>query len=190
MECRAASLVLAMLGTGVSADFDPEAYPRHETCALCHGLFGTSHIGKFPNLGAQDPTYLTQQLQSFIAGERTNDGGQMASVVLELQPGDLEQVVEWFSTQDPPEPATVPDTSAGAALYDNLGCGGCHDNVSDMPGVPYITAQKAQYLSKQMSDFSSGDRQARNGFDHQSILMVTEDEMEALSLFLSAEPRK
>lgn len=190
MGCRTFALALIGFASSAQADFDPDAYPRHETCALCHGLFGTSHTGKFPNLGAQDPHYLRLQLEAFLAGTRTNDGGQMASIVLELQPGDLENVVAWFAMQDAPEPAEISDTSKGSALYADLRCGSCHDRVSEMPGVPYLTAQKAQYLTKQMTDFQSGARQALEGFDHQSILMITEVEIEALSLYLSAEPRK
>lgn len=183
--------VLALAAGTAAADFDPDAYPRYETCALCHGLFGTSHTAKFPHLGAQDPTYIRNQLQAFLAGERTNDGGQMAAIVLELQDGDLDVVVDWFSTQDPPAPEPAEDTSAGAALYAELGCGTCHDNVAAMPGVPYLTAQHAVYLVKQMNDFAAARRGGGPlGVDHAAILPANDDEIAALALYLAATPRQ
>lgn len=182
---------LALCAGAAAADFDPDAYPRYETCALCHGLFGVSHTARFPNLAGQDPTYLANQLRAFLSGGRRNDGGQMAAIVLELQTGDLELVVDWFSTQDPPAPTPAPDTSAGAALYGDLGCGSCHDAVARMPGVPHLTAQHAGYLAKQMQDFLAGDRgPGALSIDHSAMIPADPDQIGALSLYLSAEPRQ
>jgi len=65
-----------------AADFDAEAYPAYETCALCHGLYGQSRLAKFPHLAGQKPGYVRAQIEAFLAGERSNDGGQMAAIVL------------------------------------------------------------------------------------------------------------
>lgn len=188
---RLAAAGLALWAASVGADFDPDAYPRYETCALCHGLFGVSHTAKFPHLGGQDPTYISNQLQAFLAGTRTNDGGQMAAIVLELQDGDIEVVVNWFSTQDPPAPEPAGDTSAGQALYAELGCGACHDALADRPGVPHLTAQHAGYLAKQMQDFVAGNRGSGPlGVDHAGILPPDDASLDALALYLSATPRQ
>ena len=178
------------LATSAVADFDPDAFPRHETCALCHGLFGTSHTSKFPNLGAQNPSYLTAQLQAFLSGERTNDGGQMSAIVQELQPGDLEQVVEWFSIQEPPEPYDHGDTSQGKEIYATLYCASCHDASEGLQGTPYLTAQHAAYLIKQMDDFLSGARVGRLDVDHGALLPQDASIREAIALYLSSQPRK
>lgn len=190
-KAKALAAGLALWATAAAGDFDPDAYPRYETCALCHGLFGVSHTAKFPNLGAQDPTYLENQLRAFLAGERTNDGGQMAAIVLELQDGDIELVVDWFSSQDPPEPVVAGNTSEGAALYAEHGCGVCHDNVADTPGVPYLTAQHAGYLAKQMRDFAVGNRGGGPlGVEHSDILPESEAGIDALADYLAARPRQ
>lgn len=189
MACRALALICGLLGSAALADFDPDAYPRHETCALCHGLFGTSHSAKFPHLAGQDPLYLERQLQAFVAGSRSNDGGQMAAIVTELQPGDIERVVTWFTEQEPPAPAAVGDSRAGAVLYSNMGCGACHDAASRPPGVPHLTAQHAGYLGKQIRDFLSGKRRAPADIDHQTILPSTPEDIDALSLYLSGQAR-
>lgn len=188
---RPISLTIALCATTVAADFDPDAYPRYETCALCHGLFGTSHTAKFPNLAAQDPTYIANQLRAFLVKDRTNDSGQMAAIVLELQEGDIDLVVDWFASQDPPTPDPAADTSKGLVVYADLGCGACHDNVADMPGVPYLTAQHAGYLAKQMEDFKTGDRGlGPMAIDHAAILPNDKAAIDALAIYLAAEPRQ
>jgi len=171
------------------SDFDPDAYPRYETCALCHGLFGVSHNAKFPHLAGQDPVYLETQLRAFLGGTRRNDGGQMAAIVTELQPGDLELVVEWFSTQEPPEASTAPSDHIGLELTSDLGCYGCHvENREE--GVPYLTAQHAGYLQKQMTDFRDGNRMSpENAPVHANLLQVNDEKIAAIARYLAALPR-
>lgn len=171
------------------ADFDPDAYPRYETCALCHGLFGVSHNAKFPHLGGQDPLYIEKQLRAFIDGSRTNDGGQMSAIVTELQPGDLEVVVEWFSSQTPPEASELQTGNAGAQLASDLGCYGCHV-VDRTPGVPHLTAQHAGYLEKQMADFRDGHRVSpKTAPKHSDLLQVDDELIASIAHYLAALPR-
>lgn len=172
------------------ADYDPSQYPAYETCALCHGLFGVSHTDKFPNLGGQKQAYIEAQVRAFLDGHRTNDGGQMAAIVTELQPEDIPFVAEWFSTQDPPEPYPADDTSAGKAQFAAGGCGGCHIDGDD-PTVPFLTSQKPGYLAKQMIDFRDGNRDAAAvpGM-HRDILAISDADIQAIAKYLGAEPRK
>ena len=100
---------LALFATPAVADYDPSQYPAYETCALCHGLFGVSHTGKFPNLGGQKQAYIEAQIHAFRDGHRTNDGGQMVTIVTELQPEDIAFVAEWFAIQDAPQPYPAKD---------------------------------------------------------------------------------
>ena len=50
------------------------------------GLDGISATAKFPKLAGQKKAYIEKQLSDFLAGNRTNDGGQMASIVTEIPP--------------------------------------------------------------------------------------------------------
>ncbi|MEL6519460.1 MAG: c-type cytochrome [Pseudomonadota bacterium] len=174
------------------ADYDPTQYPAYETCALCHGLFGVSHTAKFPNLGGQKPSYIEAQLNAFIAGERTNDGGQMATIVTELMPEDIPIVVEWFSTQDPPEPYEAEGDGSGEAVFADLGCASCHDNSAEgSPTVPYLTSQHAGYLVKQMTDFKEGDRDTAEAPGmHRDLLAITEDQIAAIADYLASTARQ
>ena len=178
-------LILIAFATPSWADFDAASYPPYERCALCHGLFGQSHNAKFPHLAGQKPGYINAQLQAFLEGTRTNDGGQMSAIVTELKPEEFPVVVEWYSTQEPPEPSPTPQDSTGENVVADLGCFGCH--ISDAEAVPYISAQHAAYLEKQMNDFETG---ARNGGNiHKDLLTPVKTNIAAIAAYLSSVER-
>ncbi len=189
MDLRQLAAMLALSAAPAWADFDAAAYPPYETCALCHGLSGQSATARFPNLGGQEPVYLETQIRAFLAGDRHNDGGQMAQIVTELRPEDIPVVIEWFATQDPPAPSGDGD-AAGEALFTQLECGGCHDTNVAFLGVPHLTAQHAGYLAKQMKDFRDGRRDTQAGcMPHGSMMPAQDTEIEAIARFLAARPR-
>lgn len=188
---RSAALVAATLlaAAPARADFDADAFPPYERCALCHGLFGVSANARFPNLAGQEPVYIETQIQSFLAGTRYNDGGQMASIVTELKPQDIPVVVEWFSTQDPPAPAPEGST-AGRSLFETRNCGVCHDSGTPYMGVPHLTAQHAGYLAKQMRDFRDGARETHLGcIPHGPMMPADDGEIDAIAAYLASVPR-
>lgn len=188
---KAAALLVAVTWAGpATSDFDPTAYPAYETCALCHDLFGNSARDRFPKLAGQKPAYLEAQIRAFLSGDRTNDGGQMATIVTELREEDIAIVVAWFSTQDPPPPADLPDGNAGADIVGRLGCAGCHGQ-PDMPTVPYLTAQHSAYLYKQMLDYKEGRRAYPSIAQmHQNLLSVPDVEIQELADYLAALERQ
>lgn len=186
---RSAIVASLAIATAAGADFDPDAYPRHETCALCHGLFGESHNGKFPHLAGQDATYIETQLRAFLSGSRSNDGGQMAAIVTELQPGDIEQVVAWFASQDPPAAAPAPETDAGRDQFSNLGCPACH-TPSPEPGIPHLTAQQSSYLAKQMRDFRDEFRAHPDVAPmHRDLLQLPDAQLQEIADYLASQER-
>jgi len=191
MDLKPFAFAFLCAASPAAADYDPSQYPAYETCALCHGLFGVSHTAKFPHLGGQKPAYIEAQLRAFLSGFRTNDGGQMSAIVTELQPEDIPFVVEWFSTQDPPEPIDAADTEAGMAAFGSLGCDGCHDNAIDgAPDVPYLTAQHTGYLIKQMTDFRDARRDvAAYPQMHADLLAISDEEITAIAEYLASQER-
>ncbi|MFK7764764.1 MAG: cytochrome c [Roseobacter sp.] len=173
----------------VAADFDAASYPPYETCALCHGLFGQSRTAKFPHLAGQKPAYLRAQLDAFLAAERSNDGGQMASIVTELEPEDFAAVVDWFSEQAPPKPSTLPTDDAGMALTKEAGCLECHGQGS-ADNVPYLSAQHAGYLAKQMRDFRDGVRtHSVVAETHRKIFQSIDDGIDQIAAYFSSLER-
>ena len=117
MAARALALLTMLLASPAVADYDPSQYPAYETCALCHGLYGVSHTGKFPNLGGQKQAYIEAQVRAFRDGHRTNDGGQMVTIVTELHPEDIPFAAEWFASQEPPAPYPADDTTGRGNLH-------------------------------------------------------------------------
>ncbi|MDU8944623.1 c-type cytochrome [Ovoidimarina sediminis] len=191
MEARGLAFALILAASAAQADYDPSQYPAYETCALCHGLFGVSHTGKFPNLGGQKQAYIEAQVRAFRDGHRTNDGGQMVAIVTELQPEDIPFVAEWFARQEAPASYPSEHTGPGAARFTDLGCVTCHDNsVEGDPTVPFLTAQKPDYLIKQMQDFRDGRRDAAEmpGM-HGTALSIPDEEIAEIAAYLAAEAR-
>ena len=183
------ALLLLGLATSAQADFNAASYPPYERCALCHGLFGQSYIDKFPHLAGQKPAYIQAQLDAFLTGARTNDGGQMSAIVTELKADDFAVVVAWFAGQDPPEPTEQPETSKGKELTEASGCLDCHSG--DAAGAfPYLTAQHAGYLAKQMRDFLCGLRiHSEAAPIHQNLLADMEAGIEDIAAYLSSLER-
>lgn len=180
---------LSLWALPAAADFDAASYPPYETCALCHGLFGQSRTAKFPHLAGQKPVYLRTQLDAFLDGERSNDGGQMASIVTELKAEDFEVVVKWFSEQEPPEPSDAPADNAGMALTAEAGCLTCHGQES-AENVPYLTAQHAGYLAKQMRDFRDGARTHSAAAEtHRDIFQPMDEGIDQIAAYLSSLER-
>ncbi|GAA6181861.1 c-type cytochrome [Shimia sp. NS0008-38b] len=189
MDLKALGLALALLATPANADFDAEAFPPYERCALCHGLFGTSAIARFPHLGGQDPIYIRHQIEAFLEGSRHNDGGQMASIVSELKPEEIPIVVAWFSQQDPPAPSGD-GNAVGQTHFVARGCDACHDAEVSYLGVPHLASQHAGYLIKQMQDFRDGRRETHDGcLPHASLMPDTDDEIHAIANYLAAQRR-
>jgi len=191
MAAKTATILLLAATSVAHADYDPSQYPAYETCALCHGLFGVSHTGKFPNLGGQKQAYIEAQVRAFLDSHRTNDGGQMVSIVTELHPEDIPFVAEWFASQDHPEPYPADEVVDGQEGFADLGCASCHDNGADKnSAVPYLTAQKPAYLAKQMQDFREGRRDAQSepGL-HKDLLALPDDQIDAIAKYLGAIAR-
>lgn len=175
--------------TAAHADFDAASYPPYETCALCHGLFGQSRLDKFPHLAGQKPGYIQAQLDAFLKGARTNDGGQMSSIVTELQPEDFAVVVAWFSEQDAPTASAPPPSDVGKDLAADAGCLGCHDG-DPANDIPHLSAQHAGYLAKQMLDFRDGRRTHSTAATlHQSLFSQMDSGIDDIAAYFAALER-
>ncbi len=178
------SVTVAQAGT---IDSGEEPYER---CALCHGLFGVSAHPKFPNLAGQNALYLTAQIEAFINGNRVNDGGQMRNIVTEISATEIEQVVAWFSAQEPAAAVEI-DNSDGAKLFDEAGCAQCHvENLAEDEMVPLLHAQHKDYLAKQMRDYRDGNRLGETPDHIESLLKRwTDSEIEAVAMHLASQAR-
>ncbi|WP_417672021.1 c-type cytochrome [Roseibium sp.] len=170
-----------------------------EICGMCHSLDGISAMAKFPKLAGQRAAYIEKQFMDMHAGRRTNEGGQMQAITLEIDHGDLPAIAAYFAGLPAPPPASfdaVDGATVGQSLFDNgrdgvPACRGCHDtNSPDMPLAPWLEAQHEAYLSKQLSDFKGGERDNDpDGVMRAVAISLSEYEIAALAAYLAAQPR-
>ena len=182
--------LLLIAGGGIAGSVD-SGEAVYERCALCHGLFGNSHRDKFPKLAGQNPRYLEKQIRDFISGRRTNDGGQMASVVTEISEVDIAVVVDWFASQNNPE-AADDGSDTGALLFESGGCRECHtgERIADEP-VPLLSTQHQSYLAKQMRDFRDRRRIGdESGLMHKQLSEYSDENIDNIAAFLAALDRQ
>ncbi len=199
------SIALGLLPLPVWADgLGYDNLPPQELCGLCHGLNGISATAKFPKLAGQKKAYIEKQLSDFLAGRRSNDGGQMASIVTEIPPEKFAVVATYFSGLTPP-PADAGDnplSDEAKSLARNIiekgkpekgipACATCHlETNTAAPYAPRITAQHRDYLQKQLTDFREKNRENdTTGTMHKIAAALDESEIEILATYLAATPR-
>lgn len=174
-----------------------------EICGLCHGLDGNSATSRFPRIAGQKAAYIVKQVIDVREGRRTNDGGQMQAVVHEVAEEDIPAIAAHFEAETVAEPD--PDESPGpaaAAIAARLwhegkagvpACATCHAPGAAPPeGLtpPHLTAQHADYLAKELTDFAGGARTNDPGGVMQAVAAaLTGGEIAALAAYLSATPR-
>lgn len=66
-------------------------------CTMCH-LGGFSGQNEIPRVAGQYPEYVVKQLKAFRDRKRTNDAGNMASVVRGLSDRDIEDLAQYIAS--------------------------------------------------------------------------------------------
>jgi cytochrome c553 len=200
MAALAASLVAIARADIIVTD---GVQPWH-ICAACHSLDGISAMARFPKLAGQRPEYIIKQVRDFRDGRRSNDGGQMEATAADVSDDDLVETAAYFSglPAPPPDGSVKTDTTEwrrGAALYQDgdaaIGiapCQSCHDGTEQgKPPGPFLKAQHAAYLAKQLREWRSGERV--NDVSHSMPAVaarLSDDDIAALATFLASQPRR
>lgn len=167
-----------------------------ETCAMCHGVDGNSHMAKFPKLAGQPYDYLAKQLRDFKMKRRQNDGGMMSGITEAKSMPELLEAARYFSGLQAPEPSV--NSAKVLKITKNLfehgdptrgipGCGQCH---GVDPAIPRLQAQHADYLQKQLSDFRNSRRMNDNNGVMQKIAKaLTTKEIKNLAQYIARQAR-
>ncbi|MFT5082469.1 MAG: cytochrome c553 [Lentisphaeria bacterium] len=189
---------------------DKNGMKAWEICGLCHGADGNSYMSKFPKLAGQKPAYIKQQFLAFRNSERENDGGQMQAITTEVELSQLDDISEYFFTQAQPKPVEISAQESrqslenlriGKNVYERgregvLACVGCHSDKDST--APWLDAQHADYLKKQLRDFDSGKRKTEievhaeygakefTGLPLGEAGKLTEGEIDSLSTYLAS----
>jgi cytochrome c553 len=174
-----------------------------EICATCHSLNGISAMARFPKLAGQRPAYIVKQVRDFRDGLRRNDGGQMEATASDISDDDLARVAAYFGglPAPPPDGSFSMDSEEwrrGAALNQDgdpargiASCRSCHEDSegSRLQG-PFLKAQHAAYLAKQLRDWRLGERTNDESQTMPAIAAkLSEEDIAAIAAFLASQPR-
>lgn len=163
-------------------------------CGACHGPGGQGANPIFPKLAGQNPEYLVQQILNFKSGARK--GQVMFYQLGDLSAADATALAAYFNRQQV-IPATIGDKTlheAGRKLYFEgnsmsavTACVTCHGATARGSGyMPRMAGQHAEYIAEQIYRFIDSDRLPGQSQRHPAGLVLTHDEIRAVSLFLSA----
>ncbi|MGZ5025898.1 MAG: c-type cytochrome [Methylobacter sp.] len=151
-------LLTALFTLPVSAADATAGEQKAAACAGCHGPKGNSSNVQWPNLAAQQSTYLVNQLTAFKSGQRINP--VMQSMAANLNNDDIANLAAYFSSQKPVkaggDPALAKSGEAKAAM-----CLGCHGSTGAGNGqFPRLAGQHPEYLEQQLNAFKTGSRKS------------------------------
>ena len=180
---------------------------RSAVCAACHGPQGLAIAPNFPNLAGQSATYLYVQLMTFKNGQRSDPimRGQAAT----LSDADMRNLAAYYASLPPKPSGQVEATSRGGQLFldgdptrGTPPCQGCHGPAGQGPRVypgdapqppwatfPRLHGQSAIYVTKALTDFSSG---ARSGTSNARIMhgvaqTLDDADIQALSTYIATQ---
>jgi len=181
----AISLISAFLWTSTILAADKMAGElQAANCIGCHGSIGhgghANHTPA-PNLYAQQPSYLINQLNAFKTGTRNNP--IMKAMASNLSDEDIKNLAAYFSST----PTIKTETNVALAKIGQTKasmCLGCHGSNAEGNGqYPRLAGQRADYLANQLANFKAGVR--KNGQMQAIASNLSEEDMQALAAYFS-----
>jgi cytochrome c553 len=143
----------------VSAADSAAGEQKASLCVSCHGQRGSSGNAQWPNLAAQQPLYLVNQLKAFKTGNRSN--AMMQSMATHLSNEDMDNLAAYFSSQKPAKSGGVDPTLAKSGEAKASMCLGCHGFTAEGKGqFPRLAGQHPEYLEQQLKNFKGGSRKS------------------------------
>lgn len=162
-------------------------------CSTCHGPTGQSSNAEFPKLAGQNADYLVRQMFNFKT--RARKSNEMEKEMAGLSGNDIEDLARYFSLQQ-----LVPVARQDKALSE-IGknfymrgspergisaCAVCHgDKGRGGKLLPRVAGQHAQYIAIQLRRFAEQSRTTDQMLMHSVASQMTEEEIWAVSYFLS-----
>ncbi len=176
------SFLLTVLTLPVSAADIAAGEQKAQPCVSCHGQKGNSSNAQWPNLAAQQSTYLSNQLKAFKAEDRTNP--MMLPMAANLTNEDIANLAAYFSSQKPVkaggDPALAKSGEAKAGM-----CMGCHGSTGTGNGqFPRLAGQQTEYLEQQLKAFKAGSR--KSGPMQAIVANLPEADFKALAAYFGS----
>lgn len=162
-------------------------------CSTCHGPTGQSSNVDFPKLAGQNADYMIRQMFNFKSHARKSN--EMEKEMAGLSGNDIEELAIYFSLQ---QLVTMPRqdkalSEAGRSFYMSgdpergiSACAVCHGpRARGGKLLPRLAGQHARYLAVQLRHFAERSRTTDQTLMHLAASKMTEDEIWAVSYFLS-----
>ena len=155
---------------------------KSANCLGCHGPKGKSSSAQWPNLAAQQSTYIVNQLNAFKTGTRNN--AMMQSMAANLSDEDINNLAAYYSSQAPVKAGGDPNLSKLGQTKASM-CLGCHGLSAEGNGqFPRLAGQHPDYLVKQLSSFKEGVR--KSGYMQAIAGTLSEADMKALAAYFGS----
>ena len=128
-------------------------------CANCHGDAGVSRYPEVPNLAAQHPVYLLNQMHAFLTGKRKDEFMQGLMKVLSERD---KAAIALFYAGAPAQSGIAPGARAqeGAERFAAV-CARCHQaDASGSDTFPRLAGQQREYIRLSLKRYlsQSGER--------------------------------
>ncbi|MDD1627918.1 MAG: cytochrome c4 [Methylococcaceae bacterium] len=177
------SVLLACIWTVSASAADITAgEQKAANCMGCHGPKGKSSSAQWPNLAAQQSTYIVNQLNAFKTGTRNNP--MMQSMAANLSDEDINNLAAYYSSQPPVSAGGDPNLAKSGKTKAGM-CLGCHGSTAEGNGqFPRLAGQHPDYLVKQLSNFKEGVR--KSGHMQAIAGTLSEEDMKALAAYFGS----
>jgi cytochrome c553 len=120
-------------------------------CANCHGADGNSKLPEVPNLAAQNPIYLLNQVTKFYTGERKDPW--MEPAIRLLNETERLNMVAYFSSMRVMPSGSGQGSNVGRDLYHRV-CTRCHgEQALGGERFPRLAGQQRNYLISSLTRY-------------------------------------
>jgi cytochrome c553 len=177
--------MLALTATGpVLAQPAPS---RLALCGACHGADGNSQLPEIPSLAGQPRVFIENQLVLIREGMR--DIPQMKGSLDGVSDEEIGALARHYAAQAPGRPTAARDAALfarGESLSQNMRCGICHlPNYVGREQMPRLAGQREDYLLHSMRMFMSNQALGRDPIMGASLQGLTDEDLKAISHYLS-----
>jgi cytochrome c553 len=177
--------VLALTATG-SALAQP-APSRLALCGACHGADGNSQLPQIPSLAGQPRVFIENQLVLIREGMR--DIPQMKGSLDGVSDEEIGALARHYAAQASARPPAARDAALfarGESLSQETRCGICHlPNYVGREQMPRLAGQREDYLLHSMRMFKGNQAVGRDPIMGASLQGLTDDDLKAISHYLS-----
>lgn len=157
-------------------------------CANCHGKDGNSVKPLVPNLAAQNPIYLLQQINNFASGTRRDYSTVMQQLAKNMSDKEkLALAVYYANVPLKPNNTTIAadDYAYGQSVYVSK-CATCHGkNGAGKQEFARIGGQQYEYLKQVLTSFRDVDKNRKSLVMTAIVNGYSDDELGAIAGYVS-----